>query len=211
MHLIKKMLFIALLFNVIQIIPACGDCDVLPTYFDFTTLEIQNLDNSGEWVMPATADSMHPAAIAFELTIFDSLRYYRHFTKTEVIYTVGYKSSFALSDDCSQPLIANHYLTAIQITTLYDVNDDIHAGDDVTDFFVGQLRSNTSPVSGVYVWLDAIIAQTENKIYYDSGVEAFGIYLKPEVEMPIAQFEITLTFSDGSILSDTTSLIHIIN
>lgn len=212
MQLFKKVLFILLIASVIRIIPGCcDDCDPLPLYFDFTSLELNNLDNSGEWVVAGSTDSMQPAAVAFGITISDSLGYYPHYAVANIIGAFGYKTSNAMRCECSQPMIAYHYLTDIEITTLYDINEELHAGDDVTGYFVGQLQSNSSPVSGVYLDLATIIAQTENKVYYDNGVEAFGIYLKPEVETPQARFAITLTFSDNSILTDTTRLIQILH
>lgn len=176
MKLFRKVLFILLIANIIRIVPGCcDDCDSLPKYFNFNSIELYNLDNSGEWAVSTTVDSMQPAAIAFELAIFDSLGYYFHYAETDVINAFGYKTSYAMKCECSQPLIAYHYLTDISITTLYDINEELHAGDDVTGYFVGQLRGNTSPVGGMYMDLATITAQTENKVYYDSGVEAFGI------------------------------------
>jgi len=212
MKIFRKVLFILLIANIIRIVPGCiEDCDLLPVYFDFTSLQILNLDNSGEWEVENTTDSMQAAAIAFELVISDYPGNYPHYSAADIFHSFGFKSSHAMSHDCSQPMIANHYLTDIRIATLYDINAELHAGDDVTAYFVGQFSTNTSPVSGVYLDLATIIAQMKNKVYYDFGVEAFGIYLKPEVETPQSRFVISLTFSDNRILTDTTRLIHILH
>jgi hypothetical protein len=105
--------------------------------------------------------------------------------------------------------VARQFLEDIRITTLYNLSETIPAGSNVTGHFVGQLRGNSSSSTSVYTDLLNIIRQTENKTYYDGGIESFGIYLKPEVENNQAQFEIQLTFSDNRVLTDTTNLIHI--
>ena len=211
MRIFKKVILILMVANMFQIIPGCcKKCEDAPISFDFNKAQIKNLDNSGEWVQSTYSDTMLPGAVAFEVTLYDSLGYYYFdYAAVNLLKNIGYKTSQALQCDCSMPFIARQYLTNISITSLYDISESIPAGTNVTSLFVGQLRGNSSHSSSVYNDLSYIIRQTENKTYYDGGIESFGIYLKPEVENQVAQFEIQLTFSDQRILTDTTQLIHI--
>ena len=209
MRIFKKTILILLVANVLRIIPGCCNCDDTPNFFDFNKTDIRNLDNSGEWLRSSTSDTMLPGAVAFEVNLYDSLGYfYNEYASGNLFKSIGFKTSQALSCDCAWPFMARQFLDDIRITTLYDVSGDIPAGSDVTDLFVGQVRGNSS--SSVYITLANVIRQTENKTYYDGGIESFGIFLKPEIENSIAQFTIQLTFSDQRVLTDTTNLIHIL-
>ena len=210
MRIFKKAILILLLTNVLRIIPGCCECDEPSREFDFNRTKIMNLDNSGEWVRSTESDTMLPGAVAFEVNLFDTSGYYYHeYSAGNLFKSVGFKTSQAFQCDCSIPFIARQYVTNIRITTFYNISESIPAGSNVTELFVGKLRGNYSNSSSVYNELSAIIRQTENKTYHDSGMESFGIYLKPEVENQLAQFEIQLTFSDQRVLTDTTQLIHI--
>jgi hypothetical protein len=211
MRIFKKAMFILLMANVLRIIPGCCNCDDTPNLFDFNKSDIRNLDNSGEWLSSSASDTMLPGAVAFEVNLYDSLGYfYNEYAASDLFKSIGFTTSQAFSCDCSWPFMARQFLDDIRITTLYDVSGNILAGSDVTDLFVGKLGRNSSTSSSVYLSLANIVKQTENKTYYDGGIESFGIFLKPEVENSIAQFTIQLTFSDQRVLTDTTNLIHIL-
>lgn len=210
MRILKKTIFILLFANALRIIPGCCECDDTAIAFDFNTTDIRNLDNSGEWVQSTISDTMLPGAVAFEINLYDSLGYYGGYAAASFVKNIGFTTSHAFSCDCSMPFMARQFLEEIRITTLYRLSENIPAGTIVTGLFVGQPRGNSSTSSGIYTELSNIIRQTENKTYYDGGIESFGIYLKPEIENTLAQFEIQLSFSDNLQLTDTTNLIHIL-
>ncbi len=210
MRIFKKAILILLIANALRIIPGCCECNEPSMEFDFNRTEIRNLDNSGIYPGSMESDTMFPGAVAFEVNIFDSTGYfYNQYSAVNLIKSVGFKTSQAFQCDCSIPFNARQYLTDIRITTFYSISESIPAGSNVTELFLGKLRRNFANSNSVYHDLSVIIRQTENKTYYDSGIESFGIYLKPDVENQLAQFEIQLTFSDQRILTDTTQLIHI--
>ncbi len=211
MRIFKKVIIILLVANVLRIIPGCCECDDAPMLFDFNTTDIRNLDNSGEWVQSTSSDTMLPGAVAFEINIFDSLGYYYYgYAEANILKSIGFTTTQAFQCDCAMPFMARQFLQDIRIITLYNLSEGIPAGTNVTGLFVGQFRGNSSSSSSVYSELSTIIQQTENKTYFDGGIESFGIYLKPEVENTLAQFEIQFTFSDNLQLTDTTNLIHIL-
>lgn len=209
MRILKKVLLILLIANILRIIPGCCDCDEPLRYFSFNRMDMNNIDNSGDWAKTSYRDTMPAAAVAFEVALFDSMGYY-YYSSIPKMDNLGFSTANAMSCDCAYPLQANYYLTKIRITSLFSISEEIEAGADVTDFFVGKLSGNSSSGNSVYQSLASIVRQTEGKIYYDGGIESFHIYLQPEVENTSARFVINLTLSDNSIFSDTTNLIHIV-
>lgn len=208
MRIVKKVLLILLIANIIRIIPGCCKCGEDVYNFNFNKTDLRNIDNTGSYPQTSESDTMLSAAVAFEVSLFDSLGYYYFAENTAPEFT-GFKTSMAMSCDCSIPMQANYHLNEIKITTLFDLNSEIKAGDDVSEHFVASLSGNSAYNSGVYQTLSNICKQTIGKTYYDSGVESFRIFLKPGVENTKARFVIDLILSDHTIFSDTTNLIHI--
>lgn len=209
MRTLKKVILILLVANMLRIIPGCCECDDSTMPFSFNKIDLLNLDNSGDWAMTSSNDTMASEAVAFEVALFDSLGF-SYAQETPVnMGGFGYASAFSCS--CNMPYKANQYLTAVRITTLYALTPEIAAGSDVSGLFVAQPTNNSASGSSLYISLESVCSQTNGKTYYDSGNESFGLYLKTGVENTKARFVITTTFSDNRILSDTTNLIHIRN
>ena len=207
MKIIRKVLFILLTFNLIRIIPGCCDCDVPATFFSFNKTGVTNLDNSGSFPVTSPYDTMPAAAVAFEVSLYDSTGYW-YYALLPGETGVGFSRATAMSCDCAYPMQAKAHLTNISITTLFPISDQVAAGAEISGLFVASLRGNYAG-DGVYITPEMLCSQTENKIYYDGGIESFGLFLKPEVESPSARFALRFTLSDGSILTDTTALITI--
>lgn len=207
MKIIRKVLFILLMFNLIRIIPGCCDCDEPVTFFSFNKTGITNLDNSGSFPVTIPSDTMPAAAVAFEVSLYDSTGYW-YYAALPVKSSAGFSRATAMSCDCAYPVQARAHLTNISITTLFPISDQIAAGAEISGLFAASLRGNYAG-DGVYITPEMLCSQTENKIYYDGGIESFGLFLKPEVESPSARFALRFTLSDGSILTDTTALITI--
>jgi hypothetical protein len=208
MRILKKAILILLIANIIRIIPGCCECDDSTMPFNFNKIDIINLDNSGDWAITTSSNTMMPEAVAFEVALFDSLGYYYAYEPSLNLGGIGYAQ--AMRCDCAFPLRANQYLTSIKITSLYSLTSDIHAGSDVSGLFVAQPTNNASSGS-LYISLESICNQSNGKTYYDSGIESFGLYLTIPVENSRARFVISAIFSDDSMLSDTTRLITIQN
>lgn len=207
MKIIRKVLFILLMFNLIRIIPGCCDCDEPVTFFSFNKTGITNLDNSGSFPVTIPSDTMPAAAVAFEVSLYDSTGYW-YYAALPVKSSAGFSRATAMICDCAYPMQAKAHLTNISITTLFPISDQIAAGAEISGLFAASLRGNYAG-DGVYITPEMLCSQTENKIYYDSGIESFGLFLKPEVQSPSARFAIRFTLSDGSTLTDTTALITI--
>jgi len=204
----KKVMLIMALAGIIRLIPGCCDCDESTVPFSFNKTDIVNLDNSGEWAVTTTTDTMKPGAVAFEVALFDSLGYF--YAPEPSLNSIGFGQAKAMSCDCSIPFSANQYLTSIRITSLYALTPEIIAGSDVSGHFVARPTNNSSTGS-LYSSLESICKQTEGKTYYDSGVESFGLFLRIPVENIRARFIIDIYLSDETILRDTTHMITIHN
>ncbi|NTW23349.1 MAG: DUF5034 domain-containing protein [Lentimicrobium sp.] len=209
MRILKKAFLFLLIVNMIRIIPGCCECDDSSMPFNFTKMDIINLDNSGDWAVTTSLDTMKAGAVAFEIALFDSLGYY--YAQELQVNTPGFSSAKAMSCDCSFPYQANQYLSSLSITTLNAITTEIPAGSDVSDLFVARPTNNSSSGNSLYITLEALCNQTNGKTYYDSGVESFGLFLTVPVAYSQAQFVISAIFSDNRELSDTTRPITIVN
>jgi hypothetical protein len=209
MRILKKAILILLIANIIRIIPGCCECDDSAMPFNFNKIDIINLDNSGDWAITTTSNTMVPEAVAFEVTLFDSLVYF--ISEGPMLNYGGFGEAKAMKCDCAPPFKANHYLTSISITTLYALSTEIADQSDVSALFVARLANNSASGSSLYSSLESICNQSNGKTYYDGGIESFGLYLTIPVENSRARFVISTLFSDDTMLSDTTQLITIQN
>jgi len=207
---LKKIILILLVVNILRIIPGCCECDDTPIPFNFNKLTILNLDNSDNWGISTTCDTMLAEAVAFEIDLFDSTGFFYAQEQSININGLGYARAYSCK--CNFPYKANQYLTDVRITSLLPLTSEIEADSDVTDQFVAQPTNNSSSGSSLYISLESMCKQTENKIYYyGSGTESFRIFLKPGITNSKARFVIRAEFSDQTYLSDTTRLITIAN
>ncbi|MBK6345288.1 MAG: hypothetical protein IPF68_05020 [Bacteroidales bacterium] len=208
MRIFKKAILILAIFFILRIIPGCCDCDESTIPFNFNSIDIINLDNSGEWAVTTNSDTMKPGAVAFEVALFDSLGYF--YAAGPSLNSIGFGQAKAMRCDCSMPFSANQSLKSIRITSLYALTPEIDAGSEVSGYFVGRPTNNSS-TGALYTSLESICGQTIGKTYYDSGVESFGLFLTVPVENDCARFAVSIKLSDNTILTDTTRLIFIQN
>lgn len=204
---IPKVVFVLLIAVIIRIIPGCCDCNEPLQYFNFNTTRLTFIDNAGTYPRPMPGDTMNAAAVAIKLEMADSAGYFQY---SRVLKTgfPGFSTASAWCY-CPIPMKANAWLKQIKITTLYPISDEIAAGTDVSSLFVGSLEYGYYSGGSLYLTLESLCLQTNDKTYQDAGIESFLLFLKPEVAYDSARFAISLSLSDNRILNDTTSLIHI--
>lgn len=177
---------IIVLITIIAIRSCSGCCEDPPEIpFDYRKMEIETVEN------------MFSEKVFFEITISDTIRNY--YAGQSYKPNFGFTNAHALS--CPDPVyISNQQLKKIQVETLFPISSQIPAGQDVSSYFYGR--------SKLYISLDELIASMSN-VYYQPQT-SFTLFLKEKVENENAQFVITLNFSDGSVLIDTTKMINII-
>lgn len=210
MRTLKKAFLILLVANLLRIIPGCCECDDTAILFNFNKLSIHNIDNSGDQAMTTASDTMMYEAVAFEVALFDSTGYF--VAKGPQVNRSGFGFGFAsaFSCNCAFPFRSNQFISALRITSLYPISPEIPAGSDVTELFAGRPTNNAAPGNSLYISPESLCNQTEGKIYYDSGTESFGLFLKVPVAGTRARFVIQTLLSDNTSLCDTTRLITIV-
>lgn len=204
--MLRKILFVLFTLNLLRIIPGCCECDESLIPFSFNKTDIVNLNNTGAWPEYTDSDTMKPAAVAFSISLFDSTGYL--YAQAPAIQSFGFSEAKAFAKcDCAFPLRPNQHLKQLNIESLYSISPEIGAGD-VSSHFVARPTSNASQ-GNLYITPEELCNQTIGKVYYDGGVESFDVYLKSEVLYHEARFVFTFTFSDNTVLRDTTRLITI--
>lgn len=205
MRIFKRVVVIFLVLNLVRLFQSCIDDTETVIFFDFNTMLVSNIDNSGLYAVPADSDTMYSEAIAFSVQVFDS---------TASIYMSALKPAGISFRSCQakermpsfKPL---QQIENISIVALYDISDDIPANTDVTQYFYFGMEDYSSP-GDLYVSWNELYESMTGKIY-SSRMESFSLYLTKNVENGSARFIISMELSDGRFVSDTTALIHIVN
>jgi hypothetical protein len=196
------------LILLIYILKSCT-CDNPEVPFSFNQSNIQLLNNSGEWAALATTDSLHAEAIAFRLTMADSTYYPLHVRRYTPPRFLFFPEAQALS--CTEKFTPTHSITEITITSLLPFNELISGQTDVTDKFYALLSSGLYS-EHLYYSIEQTIQNFNNiKYFEDYTQEELNFFLSSTIIQDQAQFQINIRFSDGTLLSETTPIIHIIH
>ncbi|RLD55973.1 MAG: hypothetical protein DRJ01_15910 [Bacteroidetes bacterium] len=196
-----------ILINIIKLFSGCGpcDCNIAPGTFDFTQIKTENINNAGRWHSITESDTLKAAAVAFKISVSgnDTLLSAYH------ISSFGFSQACAFECYCPIPFKPNQLIEDISIKTIYDLSDDMPAGSDITNFFVGYTDNYSNTSDKLYLSIDEILNKINPDMLYDTQTVSFQVYLKKEITVQKAQFLFSITLSDGRVLSDTTSLITI--
>lgn len=189
----------------IRVLISCCDCANMLTYFDYSKLQIESMDNSGARLIQGN-DTLKSEAVAFKVEISgnDSLIY----STNNVGF--GFEQTTAFTCDCSIPFKSNQTVDSIKIQTIYTISDQILAGTDVTHLFLGNLAVNSSESKGLYTTLDKIIEDVNSTVLFDSQTYVFYLFLKQKIETDKAGFIIKIYFSDKTVLTQFTPIVTII-
>lgn len=209
MKSIKKIFLIIILFNISRIIVSCCDCPADIVRFDFTMIDTKLLRNDSAWTQTLESDTMYAESVAFKTYVSDSSAYYFYYSNYCRQGFSLFPTAMAFSCDCSVPLKPNHYVSDIRIKTLYDINASNKAQSDVTSLFYVPDPESSMP-NIVYTEISNQLNGLDSKVYFDDPTEEFQLYLKTAVENDSASFEVSIILSNGTILTDTTNIIHII-
>lgn len=205
MKIIKRIAIVFLVLNLARLLEGCCDCRENYLLFDFTSMSVSNIDNSGPWAVPTDADTMFSEAVAFRVQVSDSSGYI--YASALQPSAMGFSSCQACK--CEDLFRCRQQIVNISIITLYDIAGDIPANSGVTQYFYFGLQDYSSP-GDLYVSWNEFSDSMTGKIY-DRMMESFSLYLTKNIENDSARFMISAELSDGRTLSDTTALIHIIN
>ncbi|KAB2870771.1 MAG: hypothetical protein F9K37_04990 [Bacteroidales bacterium] len=208
MELFKKTLLILVAVFLFKLMNSCclifGDCcknDPLPT--SFNNIKISNVDNSKEYDVLTTSNEMKRAAVAFNVNVFDT-NYYNYYSYAKSC-SFGFSQAYAM--ECENPFAVITRINCISITTKYDINSSIKAGEEVVNHFVA--KTEFWSLSGLYSTVDDVL-DNQRGVIYEPWLD-IRFYLKIPVENNIAQFDFQIFMSDGSVISDSTNLISIVD
>lgn len=201
----KKILSLFLLLNVVRLFTSCLECDNEPVPFDFTSMQIKNLDNTDTFIRYSEGDSMKRNAVAFEIEVStDRFRYTSNFRMNDII---GFSEALAL-EECPAKFRPRQRLENIEIISLTDISEELQANSNITNQVVAYQKNNSN-LSYLYLTWDELYQIINPDLYYNEPVERFQVFLKPEVLTDSLQLAINVHLSDERMISDTTNVIHL--
>lgn len=196
-----KVLIVVSCWIIIKILVSCK----LPPPIDFkyNSIKIEGVNNNSEYIGDNITDTIYAEALCLKLSLFDSVQYYAQSNFKANAPLLSFKKAMAMEDVIAYaPEIK---LASIKVVSNYNLNNEIKAGDDVTDMF---LYTDKRFSSGLYNYQKWAISGF-NSAHSNPGSFVF-MALKVAVENSKAQFYIEVQFEDGSTLSDTTNTFQII-
>lgn len=208
MKLFNKIFILIVSFTLLRVAVSCCNCDNQFYSFNYNSLIILNIDNSGQWSKPIKTNEMLAASVAFAIQIVGSEV---SVSKAKPILRInGFKRLSAQDCNCDDQYTPNQTISEIHIRTLYDINSDFCCNDDVTSLFLANTCLKCDDVGSFYITIDELQKRINPEVLYHLPVNKFLIYLKVPIENDLAQFEIEIVFSDGQKLVAQSALISIL-
>jgi hypothetical protein len=197
--LIKTSLILLFFFS-LRLVQSCLNCPEDYIAFDFSTVIVHNVDNSGTYTTWASSDTMYSAAVAFEIQVDGDL--------LSMDFNKSFNNMFSFSgalamEECATLFTAKNTIANISIITLNEMSDMVHANTDVTELFLGKTNDF------LYTGLDEIIPFINQKVYGGYPRTSFQIFCRENIKNSVAQFIIRIELSNGEIISGASSLVHI--
>ncbi len=199
----KAMIIVAFSFGVL-LFSACEPETQEPIDINYNTATVVGFDNSDRFFNDHdTSDTLYSEAVALKLTLSDSLFLTKLSHTTTVPTTFPFKSAMALS-------IVRKYrpinkVTNIEIKTLLDINEELKAGNDVSNQF---LCANANNFDLYHSLNQGISWLNDDQDFYDMGT--LFLVLKTGIKNTNAQFEIKIQFDNGDELVCSSNLFTII-
>jgi len=207
LNIIKKSSIVLISVVTIRILSSCiglfgGDCDSNVIYYDIDHMQIEGIDNSGEYTIYEEKDTMKSAAVAFKVNIEADSLYYL----AEVKNTAIFGFSQAKAWECETYYKANQDITGIKITTVFDISSRIPANSDISkDILFNADNNDIGKLYSNFEDIKSYLNKTENYIG-----NVFYIFYKNAVQNDSVQFVVELSLSDGRAIVDTSNVIRIV-
>lgn len=185
--LFLKMVLILLVGLAFRIFVSCTPPP--PIKMDYNLAELTGVDNSGRH-MPRfnSVDTMYSDAVAFNLVLYDSAFLHDVFVANNPRGFFAFSKANALSiAENFKPL---NKVYQLKIKTLFDIDSDIKAGDDVTSLML-YARGDFE----LYKGLDYAISKLNGEQYEPRGNVQL-VFTKP-VRNTMAGFRVDITLDNG--------------
>jgi hypothetical protein len=182
---------------------SCTPTPYDPIEFDYNKILVIGIDNSGKYMSANNAiDTLYAEAVALRLTLSDTSA----FNTISILQNATQSFSFqtAQADSPVISYLPRNKVVDIRIKTLSDINSTIKAGTDVTALFLcaGSDFNLYNSIS------HGISNLNGPQSYHKSG--SIRLVLTTAVINTTAQFEVKVTFDNGSELASTTEVFTII-
>ena len=173
-----------------------------PIEMNYNTVSLLGIDNSGQYIRSySQIDTMYAEAVALELTVSDSIQHYaQNFNK--IIESFSFTSAMAFSIDYS--FIPVSKIEKIEVITLFDIDSEIKAGDDISEHIVFAKDSSFE----MYKNNHQAIAELNGVQSEPSS--SIGIILRKTVRNAKAQFKVNILLDDNQELSCVSEMLTII-
>lgn len=202
--LIPKVLIILTLSFGIKLFFSCTPYSQDPIEIDYNHISIIGIDNSDRYMDNYTAiDTIYSDAVALKLTLSDTSKYYAALFSPNLFEAFSFQTLKA--DDIDPSYIPRNKVIDIKIKTLLDINGDLKAGDDISEYILCAPREDF----GLYQNLSHGISQLNDIQSYNER-SSIILVLKASVKNANAHFEITVTLDNGIELLGTTEIFTII-
>jgi hypothetical protein len=168
----------------------------------YNAMRIEAVNNSGAYLQSLPIDTMHANAVALKLTLSDST-FHRNFALHNSTFpSLGF--SQAMATTINESFKPTNQIEKITVITMFDINEQIKAGDDITAHIVYCTGNSFQ----LYMNENDAIASLNNYQSYPLGV--IYLILKSKIHLTIAQFKVVITFTDQTDLSSISETFTII-
>lgn len=202
--LIPKVLIILTLSFGIKLFFSCTPYSQDPIEIDYNHISVIGIDNSEVFLASySDIDTLFSDAVALKLTLSDTTKYYAASLLPNLLEVFSFQTLKA--DDIDPSYVPRNKVSDIRIKTLLDINDDLKAGDDISEYFLCAPREDFD----LYHNLSHGISRLNDiQSYYERG--SIILVLNESVKNTNSQFEITVTLDNGIELLGTTEIFTII-
>lgn len=196
-----RVLIICILWFGVKLMLSCTPPP--PIEINYNSINLAGIDNSGRFMMRHEGvDSMYANAVAFNLTLYDStLTYYTNHSGN-AFKTLSFAPAMAFS--VVESFIPVTKVEQISVTTLFDIDEDVEAGMDVSSLFVFDTGNDFE----LYRNMDDAMATLNTTQFTASS--SIVMVLRKSVANSVAQFTVRVTLDNGIELSLRTGMFTIV-
>ncbi|HPW67030.1 MAG TPA: hypothetical protein PLY32_03400 [Salinivirgaceae bacterium] len=202
--LLTKVIVILTLGFSIKLILSCTPHPSEPIEMNFNKIRVHGIDNSDKYLNNRKyVDTMYSNAVAFTLNLSDTTHGYSIYCANKALRTLSFAPAMATSISISY--IPVNRVTQIKITTLLDIDDDIKAGDDITDIFLFENDRD----GFLYKNINSAITKLNGK--QSCASRSINAILTVAAKRPTLQLNFQVTLDNDIVLSVDTDVITILN
>jgi len=202
--LIPKVLIILTLSFGFKLFFSCTPYSQDPIEIDYNYISVIGIDNSDRFLANySDIDTLFSNAVALKLTLSDTTKYYAASFLPNLLEAFSFQTLKA--DDIDPSYVPRNKVTDIKIKTLLDINDDLKAGDDISEYIFCAPREDFDLYHNLSYGISRL---NDIQSYYERG--SIILVLNVSVKNTNSQFEITVTLDNGIELLGTTEIFTII-